>query len=181
MWSYSVVIFLYWKSDNFCPHTHLVLCMPLFPTIFCVAKAEKVWLRLGKKTVWFKMVVTIFLLCLINNNVPTKRIGGSRGRQGRAPPGGPNSFIFMRFSAKKLKNNSTFGNWRTPWGKSWIRHWNEQSLAKHTDRLTGYFSHYVRVKNTRQTHPPVNAFWLANTGPSHSTIFQNRTGKAMTM
>ena len=49
-------------------------------------------------------------------------IGGSGGgRQGRAP-GGPNSFIFMQFSAKKMKNNSTFGSWRTPWGKSWIRH-----------------------------------------------------------
>ena len=27
-----------------------------------------------------------------------------RGRQGR-PPVGPNSFIFMQFSSKKLKNN----------------------------------------------------------------------------
>ena len=32
-------------------------------------------------------------------------------------------FIFMQFSTKKLKNNSTFGNWRTSSGKSWIRHW----------------------------------------------------------
>ena len=32
-------------------------------------------------------------------------------------PGGPNSFIFMQFSAKKLKNNSTFGSCRTPLGK----------------------------------------------------------------
>ena len=41
-------------------------------------------------------------------------IGGSKGgRQGRAPPpGGPNSFIFMQFLAKKLQNNSTFGSWR---------------------------------------------------------------------
>ena len=40
------------------------------------------------------------------------------------PPGGPNFFIFMQFSAKKLKNNGTFGSWRTPLGKSWIRHCN---------------------------------------------------------
>ena len=40
------------------------------------------------------------------------------GRQGRAPsPVGPNSFIFIQFSAKKLKNNNTFGSWRTPLGK----------------------------------------------------------------
>ena len=39
------------------------------------------------------------------------------GRQGRAPLGGPNSFIFMQFSGTKLKNNSTFGGWRTPLGK----------------------------------------------------------------
>ena len=35
----------------------------------------------------------------------------------RAPPGGPNSFIFMQFSGTKLKNNSTFGSWRPPLGK----------------------------------------------------------------
>ena len=29
----------------------------------------------------------------------------------------PNSFIFMHFSAKHLKNNSTFGSWHTPLGK----------------------------------------------------------------
>ena len=40
-----------------------------------------------------------------------------RGRQGRAPPRGPNFFIFMQFQGKKLKNNSTFGSWRTPLGK----------------------------------------------------------------
>ena len=50
-------------------------------------------------------------------------IGRSKGgHQGRVPPEGPNSFIFMQFSGTKLKNNSTFGSWRTPWGKSWIRH-----------------------------------------------------------
>ena len=27
------------------------------------------------------------------------------------PPGGPNSFIFMQFSAKNVKNNGTFGSW----------------------------------------------------------------------
>ena len=45
-------------------------------------------------------------------------IHGSNGRQGCAfPSGGPNSFIFMRFSAKIFKNNSTFGSCRTPLGK----------------------------------------------------------------
>ena len=33
------------------------------------------------------------------------------------PPGGPNSFIFMHFSAENLKNNRPFGSWRTPLGK----------------------------------------------------------------
>ena len=36
-----------------------------------------------------------------------------RWYQGRATPRGPNSFIFMQFSAKNLKNNSTFGSWHT--------------------------------------------------------------------
>ena len=45
-------------------------------------------------------------------------IHGSNGRQGCTfPSGGPNSFIFMRFSAKKFKNNSTFGSCCTPLGK----------------------------------------------------------------
>ena len=46
-------------------------------------------------------------------------IGGSKGgaRDAR-PPGVPNSFIFMQFSAKNLKNNSNFGRWRTPPGEN---------------------------------------------------------------
>ena len=43
-------------------------------------------------------------------------IGGSKGGA-RDAPQGPNSFIFMQFSGTKLKNNSTFGSWRTPLGK----------------------------------------------------------------
>ena len=31
-----------------------------------------------------------------------------------ASPGSPNSFIFMQFSAKNLRNNSNFGSWCTP-------------------------------------------------------------------
>ena len=56
--------------------------------------------------------------------------GGAPGT--RAPPGGPNSFIFMQFSAKMWKIIAILGVGAPPWGKSWIRHW-RQSL-KH-DRL----------------------------------------------
>ena len=50
-----------------------------------------------------------------------------RGRQGRALPWGPNSFIFMQFSAKKIaKKFPTLGVGVPPHplasGKSWIRH-----------------------------------------------------------
>ena len=45
------------------------------------------------------------------------------GPQGRAPPGGPNSFHFHAVFGKNLKNSSNFGSWRTPWGKSWTHHW----------------------------------------------------------
>ena len=45
-------------------------------------------------------------------------IGGSKGGARESPPPrGSNSFIFMQSSAKKLKNNSAFGSWRTPLGK----------------------------------------------------------------
>ena len=51
---------------------------------------------------------------------PPAIISGSKGAPGTCAPGGPNSFIFMQFmqfSAKILKNYSTFGSWRTPLGK----------------------------------------------------------------
>ena len=31
------------------------------------------------------------------------------------PPRGPNSFIFMQFSAKNLQNNPTYGVGKSPW------------------------------------------------------------------
>ena len=50
-------------------------------------------------------------------------IGGSKGgRQGCAPPRGPNSFIFMQFSAKNWKIIAFLGVGAPLWGKSWIRH-----------------------------------------------------------
>ena len=65
---------------------------------------------------------------IININISTTRqqicgmiiIGGSKGgRQGRAPPpGGVQILSFScSFREKKLKNNSTFGSWRTSLGK----------------------------------------------------------------
>ena len=46
------------------------------------------------------------------NKFPQTCIGGSKGGARDAyPPEGPNSSIFMQFSGKKLKNNSTFGSW----------------------------------------------------------------------
>ena len=38
-------------------------------------------------------------------------------------PGGPNSFIFMQFSAENLQNNPSLGIGTSPSGKSWICHW----------------------------------------------------------
>ena len=46
--------------------------------------------------------------------------GGAR--DARPPPGGPNSFIFMQFSAKMWKIIAILGVGAPPWGKSWIRH-----------------------------------------------------------
>ena len=41
-----------------------------------------------------------------------------RGAPGtRAPPWGSKFFHFHALFGKKLKNNSTFGSWRTPLGK----------------------------------------------------------------
>ena len=46
--------------------------------------------------------------------------GGARDAR---PPWGPNSFIFMQFSAKNWKIIELLGVGAPPWGKSWIRHW----------------------------------------------------------
>ena len=52
----------------------------------------------------FRLHEPLYILILCVSNVTTNvAIGGSKGgRQGRAPPGGPNSFIFMQFSAEKI-------------------------------------------------------------------------------
>ena len=53
----------------------------------------------------------------------TFALADPRGAPGtRAPPWGSKFFHFHAVFGKKLKNNSTFGSWRPPWGKSWIRH-----------------------------------------------------------
>ena len=51
-------------------------------------------------------------------------IGGSKGdaRDGCPPPWGSKFFHFYAVFGKNVKNNSNFGSWRPPWGKSWIRH-----------------------------------------------------------
>ena len=65
-------------------------------------------------------------------------IGGSKGGARDAPPpGGPNSFIFMQFSAKIINKHTHFGSWRPPWGKSWIRHWISYSSLFQTMRTRG--------------------------------------------
>ena len=56
--------------------------------------------------------MTKIIICVFSA-LPNGFIGGSKGgRQARAPPPGQNSFIFMQFLAKKLQNNSSFGDWR---------------------------------------------------------------------
>ena len=46
-------------------------------------------------------------------------IGGSKGgAPGTPPPWGSKFFHFHAVFAKKLNNNSPFGSWRTPSGKS---------------------------------------------------------------
>ena len=69
-------------------------------------------------------VFTFFILVMgeFGNLLHNLRsIGGSKGgRQGR--PRGPNTFIFMQFSAKKRKIIALLGVGAPPSGKSWIRH-----------------------------------------------------------
>ena len=44
-------------------------------------------------------------------------------KEGAPGTPGPNSFIFMQFSAKILQNNPNLGVGANPSGKSWIHHW----------------------------------------------------------
>ena len=47
-----------------------------------------------------------------------------RGAPGTRAPRRVHRFLSFScsFRQKKMQNNSEFGSWRTPWGKSWIRH-----------------------------------------------------------
>ena len=66
-----------------------------------------------------------YWICLNETNTDVRmhwRIqGGAPGT--RAPPWGSKFFHFHAVFGKNLKNNSNFESWRTPLGKSWIRHW----------------------------------------------------------
>ena len=61
--------------------------------------------------------LNIYAEILVLAQVKYRPLADLRGAPGTPPPGGPNSFIFMQFSGKKLKNNSTFGSWRPSLGK----------------------------------------------------------------
>ena len=56
-------------------------------------------------------------------------IGGSKG-EARDAPGGPNSFIFMQFSAKNCKIIALLGVGAPPSVKYWIRHCKQQKTSK---------------------------------------------------
>ena len=76
------------------------------------------WKVLTHRNIAKNLRATYFSLVWLSMFKRMLPIGGSKGgaRDAR-PPWGPNSFIFMQFSRIKLKNNSTFGSWRTPLGK----------------------------------------------------------------
>ena len=66
---------------------------------------------------------TFYEILLPPANVVCEALADPRGgaRDAR-PPWGSKFFHFHAVFGKKLKNNSTFGSWRPPWGKSWICH-----------------------------------------------------------
>ena len=55
---------------------------------------------------------TLVALVVISISLPLADPRGAPGT--RAPPGGPNSFIFMQFSAKIINKHTHFGSWRPP-------------------------------------------------------------------
>ena len=60
---------------------------------------------------------------ILDAPLPAVPLADPRGCQGRTLLEGPNSFIFMQFSAKKLQNNRILGVGARTSQKSWIRHW----------------------------------------------------------
>ena len=78
-------------------------------------------------------------------------IGGSRGgTRDERPPGGPNSFIFMQFSATNWKIITFLGVGTPPWGKSWIRHCTP--LQKNWNLGTSRHFEFWLPKNTPPLH-----------------------------
>ena len=78
---------------------------------YCSCKLKLQELNYSFKMIMFSLLIQIKLLI----------IGGSREAPG-TPPGSPNSFIFIQFSAKFSKILAILGVGAPPWGKSWIRH-----------------------------------------------------------
>ena len=99
---------------------------------------------------WLSQLV----LCCGNINItPLADLRGG-GRQGRAPPPpwGSKFFHFHAVFSKYLKNNSTFGSWRTPLGKildpPLIYPTIEQELYP-TDRQEIISMHSSRIRTVR--------------------------------
>ena len=77
-------------------------------------------------------------------------IGGSKGgHQGCVPPSGPNSFIFMQFSAKSVKSNLILGVGIPP----------QENPGSATDELFHLICHML-ISYYFRLHSPV-------TSPSH--------------
>ena len=71
--------------------------------------------------------------------------GGSKGAPGA--PWGSKFFHFNAVFGKKLKNNSTFGSWRTPSGKSWIRHCSTLHKSTVPNNFSSFCRSWLRLKN----------------------------------
>ena len=116
--------------------------------------------------------------------------GGARDAR---PPWGSKFFHFHAVFGKKLKNNSTFGSWRPPWGKSWIRHCNgivylltrpqngfSKTKINHRTDDTMCFSCLINKAVHSTTH---GEFFIANTGRYfnvHRGSFRNFCGEEIT-
>ena len=77
------------------------------------------------------------------NDVTTALADPRGGARDARPPWGSKFFHFHAVFGKKLKNNSIFGSWRPPWGKSWIRHWTDWVQDEISKRTKGGPGMYV--------------------------------------
>ena len=119
---------VYCKIIGYCQWIYECLLLHFYNVVWSV----KINILFGARLLWDKVFISCYLktkcfktkerVIFWNSSLYDPIIGGSKGGRQGCAPSWSRFFHFRAVFGKKLKNNSNFGSWRTPSGKSWIRY-----------------------------------------------------------